>query len=192
MEQYHLYIVLTRTNSIVSKIIRLVKDDEYTHASISLDKELNRMYSFGRKYTCFPFIGRFKHEYIYQGLYKRCKTLPGVIIELEVTKEQYNRAELLLDQFISNSNLYKYNYMGFVYNLLNLSTRDEYRYLCSEFVYYIINELGIVDLKKSPNLVRPQNLLYINGKIIYKGDLKLIKSFTDYRNGYNPADSILL
>lgn len=188
MKQNHIYIVLTRTSSIVSKIIRIVKNDEYTHASISFDKKLNRMYSFGRKYSYFPFIGRFKHEYINRGLYKRCRTLPGVIIELEVSEQQYNRAEILLEQFISNSGLYKYNYMGLVHSLLNVSVHCDDRFLCSEFVYYIINESGIIDLKKSPNLIRPQNLLYVKGNVIYKGDLKLIDSFAVQDTDYKPID----
>lgn len=60
MEKYSLYVVLTRTNTVISKVVQLVKKDEYTHAAISLDEELNYMYSFGRKYSYYPFIGRFK------------------------------------------------------------------------------------------------------------------------------------
>jgi len=89
MEKHYLYIVLTRTNSTVSKLIGLFTKDEYTHAAISLDKDLNNMYSFARKYTFNPFIGRFKHENLNEGLYKFSKNLPGAIIEIEVSKEGY-------------------------------------------------------------------------------------------------------
>lgn len=51
MDKKHIYIVLTRTNTLISRIIRLFMNDEYTHAAIALDKELNNMYSFGRKYV---------------------------------------------------------------------------------------------------------------------------------------------
>jgi hypothetical protein len=180
MEKYFLYIVLTRTNTVISRFVQLVKKDEYTHAAISLDEELNYMYSFGRKYTYYPFIGRFKREDINKGLYKFNKNLPIVIMELEVTKQQYEDAKGLLDQFISHSNQYKYNYKGLLHSLLNKSVCYDNRFLCSEFVYYILKESGIIDLKISRNLVRPQNLLNLNGKIVYEGSIKNLQ----YRSSF--------
>jgi len=62
-----------------------------------------------------------------------------------------------------------------VHSLINKPIYSDYRFLCSEFVYYILNEIGIADLKLSRNLVRPQSLLNIEVKIIFKGNLKEIK-----------------
>ncbi|MBN7772276.1 hypothetical protein [Clostridium aminobutyricum] len=175
MEKCYLYIVLTRTNTVMSKLIQVVKNDAYTHAAISLDKELNHMYSFGRRNTYNPFIGRFRKEDINEGVYKFCNTLHGAIIEVEVSKQQYEKAKVILDHFISNSHLYKYNYNGLVHSMLNKPVCNDYSFLCSEFVYHILKESGIADLKISRNLVRPQNLLNIEGRMIYKGNLKKIK-----------------
>jgi hypothetical protein len=175
VERYYLYIVLTRTNTVISKLIQAFKNDEYTHAAISLDKDLNYMYSFSRKHTYNPFIGRFRNEDINKGVYRFCKTLLGVIIELEVSKQQYEKAKVLVEHFISNSNLYKYNYKGLLHSLFNKPVLYHDRFLCSEFVYHILKESGIADLRISRNLVRPQSLLNIEGKIIYKGNLKEIK-----------------
>lgn len=172
MGYYHLYIVLTRTNSVLSNLIHLFKSDDYTHASISFDRELSQMYSFGRKYTYNPFIGRFKKEDINEGLYSLCNTLPGIIIELDVTKEQYERAKEIVNQFISNSHQYKYNYRGLIHSLINKPAYSEKCFLCSEFVYYVLKESQIVDLHTARNLVRPQNFLNLEGRLFYKGDLK--------------------
>jgi hypothetical protein len=176
MEKNYLYVVLTRTNTVISRLIKHFTKDEYTHASISFDKELNNMYSFARRNTYNPFIGRFKKEDINEGLYKFCDTLPGAIIEIEVSKEQYEKANELLDHFILNSSLYKYNYKGLWYNLLNKPITNDHRFLCSEFVYHILKESSIADFKISRNLVRPQSLLDLEGTIVYKGNLKEIKS----------------
>jgi hypothetical protein len=176
MEKSYLYIVLTRTNTMISRLIQLFKNDEYTHAAISLDKELNYMYSFSRRNSYNPFIGRFKKEDINEGLYKFCDTLPGAIIEIEVSREQHEKAKALLEHFISNSSLYKYNYKGLLHSLLNKPASSDYRFLCSEFVYHILKESGIIDFNISRNLVRPQSLLNIEGRLIYKGNLKEIKS----------------
>ncbi|MBS4538375.1 hypothetical protein GOQ27_07855 [Clostridium sp. D2Q-11] len=175
MEKYYLYIVLSRPNTAVSKMIKLIKNDQFTHASISLDKDIEYMYSFGRRNTYNPFIGRFKQEDINEGIYRFHRDVPGLVMEVETTKEQYERAKILLDHFILNSDSYKYNYKGLIYNLLNKPVCKDDRFLCSEFVYYILNESYIADLKVSRNLVRPQNLLNIEGEIIYEGNLKQIR-----------------
>jgi hypothetical protein len=175
MGKSYLYIVLTRTNTMVSKLIQLFKNDEYTHAAISLDKELNYMYSFSRRDTYNPFMGRFKKEDIDEGLYKFCHTLQGVIIEIEVSREQHEKAKALLDHFITNSSYYKYNYIGLLYNLFNKPVSRDGRFLCSEFVYHILKESGVADFEISKNLVRPQNLMDLEGRIVYKGNLKEMK-----------------
>ena len=182
MQNQYLYIVLTRTNTILSRLIQTIKNDEYTHAAISLDENLAHMYSFGRKYTYNPFIGRFKKEEIDTGLYEHCKTIPSVVIEIQVSNEQYDNVKELLDQFIINSNLYKYSYMGLVHGLLNKSASCEHRFLCSEFVYHILNKAGIIDFETSRNLVRPIDLLELDGRIIYQGDLKHINSLGEIEN----------
>lgn len=175
MGKYYLYVVLTRTNTMISKLISLIKDDEFTHASISLDKELNNMYSFSRKHTYNPFVGVFRQEEIDKGIYKLQKSLHGTIIELEVSKQQYKDATRLLNHFINNSDQYRYNYKGLLDGMLNKESCYDSRFLCSEFVYYILNESGIIDLNISRNLVRPQNLLSLEGSIIYRGNLKELK-----------------
>ena len=149
-----IYIVLTKTNTILSRMISIIKNDEYTHeythASISLDKNLNNMYSFGRKNCYNPFVG----------------------IEVNVTSEQYSSVEKLLNNFILNSSPYKYNYYGLIDSLLNRESIYNDRFLCSEFVYYVLNKSKIADFNKPRNLVRPQDLLKLNSNILFEGNLK--------------------
>ena len=188
MAQNRLYIVLTRTNTVLSRLIGIFKKDQYTHAAISLDSDLNQMYSFGRRNTYNPFIGCFRKEDIHEGVYGLCKTLPGAIIEVEVTAEQYRKATELLDQFIYHRDNYKYNYQGLLYGLLDKPLCVEDSFLCSEFVYYILSESGIVDFQMPRSLVRPQKLLHAKGKIVFQGDLKDFKSV----NTLKPESSVFL
>ena len=95
MEKKSLYIVLVRTNTLISRLIQFAKKDEYTHAAISLDENLDCMYSFGRKYILFPFIGRFKREEIDKGIYKLHKRLPGIVLEVEVPHYRYQKSKAL-------------------------------------------------------------------------------------------------
>jgi len=134
------------------------------------------MYSFGRKYARNPFIGRFKHEELHSGLYQTHRVLPGVIIKVPVTEKQYNQAKEMVSSFIANSHVYKYNYYGLVFGLLNRETCYDNRFLCSEFVYYILHECGVMDLGIPRSLIRPQDFYNLRdkygGQIVYEGNLK--------------------
>lgn len=174
MRQKKIYVVLTRTNSGLSNVVKFITRDKYTHAAISLDRELNEMYGFSRKYTYNPFIGIFKKENVTKGLYKHQKILPGIIIEMTVTKEQYTKFKTIIDEFTINSYRYKYNSKGLIYVLLNKEMSAENKFLCSEFVYYILNQCGIIEWNIPANLIRPQQLVNLPGRIIYEGDLKEI------------------
>jgi hypothetical protein len=172
VEKAYLYIVLTRTNTVISHLIRLFTQDEYTHAALSLDSYLQEMYSFGRKHTHNPFLGRFKQERLEHGVYGLAKHLPGVILELEVSPENYAQAAELIDQFRLNHGKYKYNLRGLLYGLVNRPTTRTDRFLCSQFVYYILHESGVVDFHTPASLVRPVDFLEMEARIAYQGDLK--------------------
>lgn len=172
MENKRIYIVLTKTNTLLSTLIGIIKNNEYTHASISLNKNLSTMYSFGRKYTYNPFVGRFVKENLNEGVFGLQKKLNGLVMELVVSTEQYEKINDLLNEFIENSRAYKYSYSGLIYSLLNIEACSRDRFLCSEFVYYILSECGAANLNKPRNLVTPQDLLKVNGRVLFKGNLK--------------------
>jgi hypothetical protein len=67
-----------------------------------------------------------------------------------------------------------------VHGLFNRAVFCEDRFTCSEFVYYVLKESGISDLKIPRNLVRPQNLLDIEGKVVFRGNLKEYRPCNNY------------
>jgi hypothetical protein len=156
----------------MSRAIQLIKNDEYTHASITFDSELNYMYSFGRKYKLNPLLGHFKKEEPHSGLFGLQKELPSKVFELTVTPTQYYRAKALLDAFVEEKDKYKYNYMGIIHSFQKKSYAYEDRFLCSEFVYHILKESAILNLKMPRNLVRPEHLKNIGWPVYFEGDLK--------------------
>lgn len=68
-----IYIVLTHTGTVLSRMIKMYTKGNFSHISIALDKELNQMYSFGRLNPYNPFWAGFVHESIYNGTFKRFK-----------------------------------------------------------------------------------------------------------------------
>lgn len=65
MKKRKLYVIVTRTNTLPSRVIRVCTHSPYNHVSLSFDKELRDMVSFGRLYPSFPVPG---------GLYTRAGT----------------------------------------------------------------------------------------------------------------------
>lgn len=57
-----IYVLLTDTGTLFTKIIRCFTNAPYNHVSIVLDEELNEIYSFGRKNLRNPFFGGFIRE----------------------------------------------------------------------------------------------------------------------------------
>lgn len=80
-----IYIVLTYTGTILSKIIKLYTKKEYSHVSIALDQDLKYMYSFGRLNPYNAFIGGFVHEEIDKGTFKRFKNTKSLVYDINVT-----------------------------------------------------------------------------------------------------------
>ena len=66
-----IYIVLTYTGTWLSKVVRFYTRKDYSHVSISLDENLNNMYSFGRINPYNPFSCGFVKESPRHGTFKR-------------------------------------------------------------------------------------------------------------------------
>lgn len=177
-----IYIVLTRSTTVLSRLIHYLKGAEYTHAALAFDKELNYMFSFGRRRPGNPFVGCFKRERLDEGIYKNAPALPGVIIEIPVSYAQYGNISGQIETFLLNSHLYSYNYLGLAGNLFNRIHLDSRQFFCSEFVYHVLHRGGVCDLKMPRGRVHPQDLMKLGGEIIFKGNLK------EYRRQSNSAD----
>lgn len=171
METQKVYIILTYTGTILSRIIRLFTRAEYAHSSISLDQNLDRMYSFGRINPYFPFWGGFVHENPNWGTFKRFKNTKAIIYSLDVTEEQYKKVEELINCFIENKKEYHFNYLGTFLSALKIKYEKKNKFYCSEFVKYILDEANIET--NLPDIVKPIEFQKIKKKeFIYKGLLR--------------------
>lgn len=166
-----IYIVFTRTDTVLSHLIRLFSGGPYTHVALSFERSLDRLYSFSRKKPNNPFVGRFMRESLREGVYARQAKLPGLVRELELSETKYRRLSELIDRFLSNRRRYKYHYLGLLGCLFGIETDSENRFVCSSFVYYALSECRICDLGIPVSLARPEHLLKIGGKTVYEGDL---------------------
>ena len=101
-----LYIILTHTGTLLSRIIKYYTKDEFSHVSIALDADLKEMYSFGRLHPYNAFIGSFVHEQINKGTFKRFKNTRAEVYSIFVTDEQYEKAKKVITYFNNNKQKY--------------------------------------------------------------------------------------
>ena len=137
------YIVLTHTGTILSRIVRLLTRNQYTHASISLDINMEGMYSFGRVNPYNPFLGGFVQEGINIGTFRRFKNTKTAIYSLKVTDEEYDRLKEIIKAINTDKDIYKFNVLGLIFALFDKRYIRENRFYCSEFVRHTLEESKI-------------------------------------------------
>ena len=169
-----IYIVLTHTGTILSRIIQSYTKDEFSHVSIALDIELQEMYSFGRLNPYNPFIGGFIHEYIDKGTFKRFKKTVTKIVELDIDESQYIKLKNTIKHIQNEKEQYKFNVIGMFAVGFNIKVKAKNSFFCAEFVKHVIEESNI-DMKL-PELIRPESFKDLDGaKEIYRGLLREYK-----------------
>ena len=166
-----IYIVLTYTGTILSRIIKGYTRDEFSHVSISLDEELTQMYSFGRLNAYNPFIGGFVHEQIDKGTFKRFKNTKSKVYSLEITDEQYDIIKTTINDFEANKKEYKFNISGLFAAGFNIRIKRKRSLYCAEFVKYILEKAEVK--KDLPEIIKPEHFKDISKlNLIYSGKLK--------------------
>ena len=171
-----IYISLIKTKSPIGRLASFIKRDEVTHAAISLDKNLYTLHGFGRRSSWIPIIAGFRKETYSAGYYGRLKTLPGIVLEMDVTEAQYNKAVQIVSSFARNQNKYHYSITKLISNLFNIEVQNNNSFICSEFVAYVLQKADIMNFTIPLNLVRPQvlfqELIKRQAIPVYQGDMK--------------------
>ena len=174
MEPKKVYIVISQTGSIVSKFIRIVTRDRYNHVSISLDKELKDMYSFGRVHTYNAFIGGFVKESVEKGTFKRfVNNTVAMIIEIDVGAEKYEEIAKDLAWMYKHRGEYHYNYKGLFLAIFGKPRHKIHCFYCSEFLKNFFDKHGISNIEPESKVIKPMHFLDIpGGKVIFEGRLR--------------------
>ena len=169
-----IYIVLTFTGTILSRVVHIYTKQEFCHSSLSLDKDLNEMYSFGRYWAYNPFIGGFVKEEVDSGTFKRFHNTEAAIYALEVSDWQYKLIKREIRRMKKSKGEYSFNFLGLCAIAFQKRIKRKNKYYCSEFVKHSL-DTGNID-NNLPDMVRPQDFENIdNVELIYKGKLKDFK-----------------
>ncbi|TLS49062.1 hypothetical protein FE782_27705 [Paenibacillus antri] len=166
------YILLTNTGTLFTKSIQSYTKAPYNHASISFDRELTELYSFGRKNPNNPLNGGFVKEDIKTGTYSKYPNTTCVIYELKATRREVDKMKRVLRIFIRSRQKYLYNLLGVFGIVLNEPVEFSNSYFCSQFVAEILQRSGIRLWNKLPALVTPDDFRKSDRlRLIYEGKL---------------------
>lgn len=165
-----IYIILSYSGTIPSKIIKVFTHYRYSHVSLALKSNINIMYSFGRKKVNNPFDGGFIIENKNGEFYEKFNKTKCVVLELEINNQQYKKLLKLIKKYKKDIDMYRYDIVGLVLRIFNIKiTRENYS-VCTEFVAKLLEESGIYKFDKK--IVKPIDFMNIpNKKIIYQGNL---------------------
>ena len=154
-----IYILLTRSGTLLSKLVYAATGASYTHASMAFDAELSCLYSSTRKngYTMFP-AGPSK-EYLNKGVFRLRDNAPCALYALEVSDEAYSHALHHAEDFMRHSEEYSFNTLGLILCGLHIRWQRRHHYFCSQFVSEVLEQSGAMTLPKDSTLMHPQRLL---------------------------------
>lgn len=168
MKDKQVYILLTDTGTIFTKLIKLYTKKPYNHASISFDSELSEVYSFGRKTERNPFIGRFVKEDVKEGIFKQADC---AIYSFTVSESQKQKMKQYIQKIEKED--YRYNFLGLFGFIVNKPIKRKKAFFCSQFVASVVKECNVISFDKPPSLITPNDLQKISKfQLVYEGKLK--------------------
>ncbi len=172
-DEKEIYIVLTQTGTILSRILKAITNAQYNHSSISLEDDLSTMYSFGRLFPYNPFIGGFVKESTSMGTFKRFYNTEATVLRVSVPAAKHNEMKVYLAEMYKNKSEYHYNYPALFLALFGIVVRKKKSYYCSEFVRDFLIHFEIVPQEYLPSIVKPVDFFKIsNSEKIYTGKLR--------------------
>jgi hypothetical protein len=174
MGEKKIYLLLTNTGTILTRLIKFYTKKPYNHASIAFDTDLIEVYSFGRKTEKNPYIGGFVREDIHSVLFNQANC---AIYTLTITNDEFQKMHQYIQEIAVKKEHYRYNFIGLFGVLFKKPIKRKNAFFCSQFVASVLKESNVIDFEKDLSLVEPSDLPHsANFQLIFEGRIK------DYQN----------
>ncbi len=166
------YIVLSQTGTILSRVLKLVTRAPYNHASLALTDDLRTLYSFGRLNPYNPFVGGFVRESPDSGTFKRFYNTEIMVLEVAVDPAARAECRALIEEMVADPSRYHYNYGGLLLAAVHIPYEREGCYYCSEFVRAMAQKMKLEGVERIPRIVQPVHMQELSHKVVYVGRLR--------------------
>lgn len=167
-----IYLVLVDTPGIFAFLIRRFLKQRYVHVALSLDENLEEVYSVGRRSPAIPFFAGVEREDCREIL----RVFPQAayrICELECSYAQKKRIEERLMEDWEKRFRFHYAVLGLPFLVANRPFYQKNHYTCSSYLARLLGESGIPVSTKHFSLVTPKDFYeYTAGKrVLFEGKL---------------------
>lgn len=167
-----IYILLSRTRTVLSRLIHAATGDGFTHVSIGLDSHLTELFSFARRHSLTPLPAGLVQENLHTAVFARNGKSHCALYKIDVTDEQYDMVRAKVDAMLHERKAYKYSILGLFLCKLDFVHERQQHLFCSQFVAKLLEEIDTVQLPKHPSLMRPIDFASMQGlKRCYEGPL---------------------
>jgi inositol transport system substrate-binding protein len=167
--QRKIYILLTRSRTVVSKTIGLLTGDEYTHVAIALDRDLKSLCSFSRHFRRLPLPAGLVEEPL---SVEHFGDVPCMLCAVTVTEPVYRNVRRTIHRMMREKERYSYSIKGLAMCRIGIAEKRPGKYFCSQFVSEVLGESGAVKLPKAPPLMRPQDFTGLPElECLYRGEM---------------------
>jgi hypothetical protein len=173
-----IYILLTDTGTILTRLIKSYTKKPYNHASIAFDAELMEVYSFGRKTARNPFIGGFVREDIDSVIFRQADC---ALYSLNITAAEFQKMYQYIQEIASEKEKYRYNFIGLFGVLFQKPIKRKNAFFCSQFVASVLKESKVIDFEDEElSLVKPSDLTHLaNFELVFEGGLNDYQGIID-------------
>ncbi len=172
-EREKLYVVLSQTGTALSRLLRVVTGAKYNHSSVSLDRNLDLLYGFGRRWAWNPVFGGFVQESPHFGTFKRFPKTRVAVLEIPITKEMRIEIEQRFARMYEKRKSWHYDFLGLLVAAFGVYWRREQYYYCSDFVRSVLTDQVGIPKERFETIVQPRHFLDLpEATLIYEGLLQ--------------------
>ena len=132
-----IYVVFLTSNFKVSAFVRRFTRYKYSHIALSETPNLEKMYSFARKYKNTPFVGGFVIE-LPSRYFISEKKVPVKVCALSLEDSEYDKVMARIASFKQSPEQYKYNYFSALAYWFKKPFKKKDAFICIEFVLYAL------------------------------------------------------
>ena len=157
----YVFILLTRYNDRMSKVILRMMGGQYVHASLGLDDSYSQFYSFNKK--------GFRLEHPLQPHHRE---VPCALYRIKISDAEHARLLEFLNHFEKYSTQYSYSWFGLILCRLHIAHKARKRYFCTQFVAEALAASGVAKIWKSSSLFLADDFVQIeNADLQFQGTL---------------------
>ena len=138
-KRYYLYLMVSRTETQIGRIIRVFSRYPYNHVSLSIDPTFREWVSFGRFRRDTPFYAGFIRETVERYLYQNEDT-PIRLFRIEISPHKYMKLRQLFDRAGYGDTRLIYNIFEAVASNFHLRLSIPGAYTCLSFADRILDK----------------------------------------------------